>query len=109
MPTTDTGIKIMTTLTDGICRRCRTPTFGGWSRNGRMAAELVTVDSQPLDPVQELRALVAGCRTWTLHTVARELHPRGPDAIRDRPAGTRPRQTVHATHVCTPAPWRIPP
>lgn len=98
----------MTTLSSGQCRRCGQATFGGWTNRGEVVAMLVTVDAQPLDPGQELAAAVAGCATWTLHgpVGVGVLTARGPWAIRTRPAGTRPRQTVHATHVCDPAPWR---
>jgi hypothetical protein len=96
-------------LTRGTCRRCGTDTISGLTGNGRAVALDVTVDATPLDPPGELRALMAGCATWTLHTVADELHPRPPSVIRSRPAGTRPRQTVHPTHWCTPTPGRTPP
>jgi hypothetical protein len=63
----------------------------------------VTVDAQPIaTPEQELWWLtVAGCRTWTLHPVASQLHPRSALKIRQRPAGVYPRQTVHPEHKCT--------
>jgi hypothetical protein len=86
-------------LTRGPCRRCGQDTISGLSGT-RSAAVDVRVDADPLTPVQELDRLVAGCRTWTLHTVADELHPRPAHVIRTRPAGTRPRQTVHAEHAC---------
>lgn len=90
-------------------------------RCGRCGAELLTglcagidvqVDAAPLSPIGELHAVLAGVRTCTLHVVAMELHPRGAQAIRERPAGTRPRQSVHSHHRCgatwlaldTPAP-----
>jgi hypothetical protein len=86
------------------CNRCGRQIIGGWTRGGRLLSFQVTVDADPLDSEQELAALVAGCRTWTLHTVPDELHPRTAWHIRNRPAGTIPRQTVHVDHQCTPAP-----
>jgi hypothetical protein len=94
----------MTGLDHGPCGRCRRQTIGGWTRGGRLLSEQVTVDAGPLDPEQELAHLVAGRRTWTLHTVPDELHPRDARTIRLRPAGTIPRQTVHPDHTCTPPP-----
>lgn len=98
-------IKIMSRLTASRCRDCGTPTFGGWT--AEPCALLVTLDAQALNPEQELTALMAGCWTWTLHAVPFELTMRGARTIRQRPAGTRPRQSVHADHRCT-APWRTP-
>jgi hypothetical protein len=92
------------TLDHGSCGRCRTPTIGGWSGNGRTSGFQVTVDAQPLTPEWELWALLAGRRTWTLHVVPDQLYPRLPSTIRSRPAGTHPRQTVHADHECTHPP-----
>lgn len=86
-------------LTLGPCPRCGADTIRGLS-GGRLLGQDVRVDAGPLDPRQELASLVAGCATWTLHTVAAELRPRLPHVIRARPAGTIPRQTVHADHVC---------
>jgi len=91
-------------LTHATCRRCGRETIGGWSGTGQLLSVQTTVDADPLTPEQELRVLVAGCWTWTLYTVAAQLHPRSARIIRQRPAGTRPRQTVHADHQCTP--WR---
>lgn len=88
------------TLTHGPCPRCGRDTVAGLSGNGKAAGLEVTVDSRPLNPAGELAALVAGCATWTLHTTADELHPRPAHVIAARPAGTVPRQTVHASHVC---------
>ena len=96
----------MAKLTGNTCQHCGVPVIGGWTGTGELLSELVTVDAQPLTPEQELAATVAGCRTFTLHTVAGQLHPRTAWTIRRRPAGTRPRQTVHPTHWCTPTPWR---
>lgn len=97
-------------LTQGPCGHCGRPVIGGWSGNGRVLSVQVTVDATPLTtPEQELAAAVAGRDTWTLHPVAGELHPRGPFEIRHRPAGTRPGQTVHPAHVCTPPAGRTRP
>jgi len=86
--------------------RCGADTIAGWSGNGRSSGFQVRVDAQPLTPEQELLLILAGRRTWTLHTVADELHPRPARVIRQRPAGSTPRQTVHPDHVCTPPPGR---
>lgn len=97
----------MAKLTETPCGRCGRLTIGGWSGTGELLSVQVTADLDPLTtPEEELTALVAGCRTWTLHTVARQLEPRTARIIRQRPAGTRPRQTVHPDHRCTPRPWR---
>lgn len=90
-------------LSRSKCARCGTATFGGWTREP--CALLITLDAMPLDPESELAAAVAGCRTWTLHAIPQELTMRAPSAIRAHPAGTAPRQSVHAEHRCT-APWR---
>lgn len=90
----------MAGLTDEPCPRCRLETVAGWSASGFM----VRVDVQPLTPELELLALLAGRHTYTLHTWARELRHRPPRVIRQRPAGTTPRQTVHMDHQCTPPP-----
>lgn len=93
-------------LTRGPCGHCGRDTLGGWTGTGRLLSMLVTVDTDPLTPEGELRALVAGCSTWTLHTVAGQLHARLPATIRAHPAGTRPRQTVHPEHRCTRV-WQV--
>jgi hypothetical protein len=96
----------MAKLTDTRCGHCGRQTIGGWSGTGELLSMLVSVDADPLaSPEEELAALVAGCPTWTLHPVARQLHPRSARMIRTRPVG-HPRQTVHAEHRCTPRPWR---
>lgn len=96
----------MATLTRTPCGRCGRDTIGGWSGTGELLSVQVTVDAEPLtSPEQELAALVAGCRTWTLHPVAGQLHARTARTIRLRPVG-HPRQTVHPTHECAPGPWR---
>jgi len=93
-------------ISDSVCRHCGRQTLGGWSGSGQVASIQVTVDAAPLTPLQELAATLAGWRTWTFHTGVRQLHTRDAGTIRRRPAGTRPRQTVHAQHQCTPHPWR---
>lgn len=97
---------IVTTLEHSPCPRCGVATIGGWSGTGQLLSVQVTVDAAPItDPEQELWwVAVAGRRTWTLHPVASELHPRSARKIRLRPAGVTPRQTVHPEHVCTPPP-----
>jgi hypothetical protein len=91
------------TLQTGPCPRCGRDVIGGWSGSGRLLSVQVTVDAAPIgDPEQELWwVAVAGCRTWTLHPVAGELHPRSARTIRLRPAGVHPRVTVHPDHRCT--------
>jgi hypothetical protein len=101
----------VTRLEHGPCGRCGRDVIGGWSGTGQILSVQVTVDAAPIPgPEQELRWLaVAGCRTWTLHAVAAQLHPRSARTIRLRPAGTRPRQTVHPEHRCTPPAERTRP
>lgn len=60
----------------------------------------VTVDAAPVSPIGELEAVLAGLTTYTHHEVAGELYHRAGSTIRSRPAGTRPRQTVHPAHRC---------
>lgn len=86
------------TLDTGPCPRCKGDTISG--RSSGPTAWDIRVDAAPLDPLAELTSTVAGCRTWTLHTVAGELYLRSPRKIVSSPAGTRDRQTVHADHVC---------
>lgn len=89
--------------TSASCPLCSGPVLvGSWYGMEQ------TVDATELGPTAELDELVAGGRTWTHHTGIGELHPRTPWIIRTRPAGTRPRQTVHATHRCPPTPERTP-
>jgi len=64
----------------------------------------VKLDPEVLDPLGELRALMAGRLTFTRYTYSGDVHSRMPSKIRARPAGTRPRQDVHALHDCTPDP-----
>lgn len=91
-------------LTIGPCGRCGADVISGRS-DGATHWDAI-VDSTPLDPLQELSAVVAGCRTWTHYTAPGLLYLRGRRIIRERPAGTRARQTVHADHRC---PGRTPP
>jgi hypothetical protein len=63
----------------------------------------VVLDPEPLTPVDELRALVAGCRTYTRHLNG-DVHPRTAHKIRAAPAGSTPRSTVHRTHEHPPPP-----
>lgn len=93
----------MTKLEHAPCGHCGVDTIGGWSGTGQVLSVQVTVDAEPITtPEQELWWLtVAGCRTWTLHPVASQLHPRSALKIRQRPAGVYPRQTVHPEHRCT--------
>lgn len=60
----------------------------------------VTLDSRPLSAAGELAAVMAGVWTYSHHLVPDEVHVRGAWSINMRPAGTRPRQTIHATHTC---------
>ena len=59
----------------------------------------VRIDDAELDALGELRCLVAGGTTYTRHASG-EVHRRTATTIRTQPAGTHPRQTVHALHVC---------
>lgn len=78
------------------CRSC-----GGDVLEGRTAAGLdVVVDAAQLSAVGELQASMAGVGTLTHHQVPSELHHRSAWSIRARPAGSRPRQSVHARHQC---------
>lgn len=61
----------------------------------------VRLDPEVLDTLGELRAILAGRRTYTRHTYSGEVHHRPAYKIRERPAGSRPRQDVHAEHRCT--------
>jgi hypothetical protein len=64
----------------------------------------VRLDPEVLDPLSELRAAVAGRRTFTVHAGSGAVFGRGASQIRARPAGTRPRQDVHAEHRCPSTP-----
>lgn len=103
MDRTAVGRGDMTALEEHNCGHCGRPVIGGWSGTGQLLSVQITVDAQPIpSPEAELWWLVAGCRTWTLHTVARQLHPRDHRKIRQWPAGITPRRTVHPVHRCTP-------
>lgn len=82
--------------------RCGVDTVQGLSASGLEER----VDAAPLNPEQELAAIVAGLRTFTLYVVPDQLHVRLAHHVRARPAGTHPRQTVHAEHRCTHQPGR---
>lgn len=64
----------------------------------------VRLDPEPLGPLGELRCVLAGRRTYTVHTGTGAVFHRPARTIRSRPAGTIPRQHVHAEHQCTPSP-----
>lgn len=63
----------------------------------------VRLEPEVLTPLGELRVILAGGRTYTRHVYSGAVHHRGAYEIRTRPAGSRPRQDVHAGHRC-PAP-----
>src|SRR3954468_19407227 len=73
----------MTRIDHGTCGHCGRPVLGGWSGTGTMLSVQVTVDAAPLpSPEAELAWLaVPGRRTWTLHPVAGQLHPRSPRKV----------------------------
>lgn len=78
------------------CSRCRRTVIAGLSEAGFD----VELDPIELDPRGELAVTVAGGRTFTHYTWADRIGHRGADAIRRRPAGSRPRQAVRAAHDC---------
>lgn len=78
------------------CSTCQQPTLEARTPNGLD----VVVDAAPLSAIGELQALLGGARTYTHHVVLGDLAHRYPLVIRSRPAGTAPRQTVHASHRC---------
>lgn len=90
----------MGAVTEQRCPRCRLKTMRGLSDLGLD----VVLDLEELDPRGELDAVVGGRHTWTLHTYAGQIAHRPPRVIIDRPAGTRPRQTVHRDHRCEEVP-----
>jgi hypothetical protein len=57
------------------------------------------LDPVPLDAAGELAAVVAGRRTWTLHSSG-AVRLRGAKTITEWPAATVPRQQVYADHDC---------
>lgn len=85
-------------------RRCGAQLLTGLS-GGRACSVDVALDTEPLDPLTELTAVVAGCWTWTLHPPG-DAYPRSAAAIAAHPAGTVGRQTVHADHRCPLEPRR---
>lgn len=87
------------------CSRCLGEVIAGHTEYG-FAVEL---DPTELDPPGELAVAVAGGATFTWHTRADRITHRVGYTIRTRPAGTRPRQQVHAAHDCarpSPTPRR---
>lgn len=89
------------------CPHCRTPVWTGETGGGKRLALPVTLDPAALDPATELSAVLAGRRTYTRHTGTGEVHARSAAVIAARPAGGRPRETVHAAHTC-PEPLEDP-
>lgn len=87
------------------CARCGGGVIAGLSALGFD----VELDATELDPPGELAVTVAGGATYTRHTWADEIAHRPASTIRERPAGSRPRQAVHAAHDCarpSPTPRR---
>jgi len=67
-----------------------------------LAGYEVRLDTEPLDPLAELVAAVAGRRTYTAYASGGASYRDG-QTIRARPAGTRPRETVRVQHQCPPS------
>lgn len=63
----------------------------------------VRIDDEVLDALGELRVILAGGRTYSVHLGSGAVFHRPPYKIRSSPAGSRPRVDVHAEHRCTPA------
>lgn len=63
----------------------------------------MVLDSAPLTACGELAATVAGVHTYSHHHIPDEMHWRSAWSIRARPAGSRPRQSVHPRHTCDTA------
>jgi hypothetical protein len=83
------------------CRRCGAPILT--ARAGRVAALDVVADPEPLTPMQELLALLAGQLTWHLVTGSlgtQRITWRTATSIRAGP----PRHPVIADHTCPPQP-----
>jgi hypothetical protein len=80
------------------CPHCRAKTWTGVEDVAR-AALPYRLDPQQLDTTAELNALQSGRLTWTRHSSGAVLL-RSATVILARPAGTVPRQTVHADHAC---------
>lgn len=89
----------------GRCRRCRAPVIDVLTEAGFDLA----LDPAVLTPLGELRAAVAGHATFTRYTFSGAVHHRPAYKILERPAGTRPRQDVHAVHTCAPHAHPAPP
>jgi hypothetical protein len=60
----------------------------------------VRIEAETLDPLGELRVVMAGRRTYSVHTYSGAVFARLPYKIKAQPAGTRPRVEVHAEHTC---------
>lgn len=82
-------------ISAGRCR-CGAAVLSGLCSSGYDVA----VDRAPLSALGELEAVLAGVHTYTHHSGPGELHHRSAFAIRTRPAGSVPRQTVHPVHLC---------
>lgn len=78
------------------CARCGRGVIAGLSDAGFD----VELDPTELDTLGELAVTVAGGATYTRHTWADSIAHRNGRTIRERPAGSRPRQAVHTTHDC---------
>ena len=85
-------------MTVSRCPRCRSKVIEVLTESGFD----VRLDPDPLDPLGELLAAMAGRSTYTRHVGSGAVHHRPARVIRERPAGTRPRQDVHPDHVCPP-------
>jgi len=68
----------------------------------------VKLDPDPLSALDELRAVLAGRRTYSRRWVRGEVYPRSPGKIRGEPAGSNPFVAVHVEHDCTPTPAPTP-
>lgn len=86
----------------GVCATCGAPVLR--ARAGRVAALDVTADPEPINPVQEIHALLAGRLAWHLVTNSlgqQRITWRTPEDIR---AGPKPNRLVIADHICPPQP-----
>ncbi|MGW4028207.1 hypothetical protein ACWEFL_02625 [Streptomyces sp. NPDC004838] len=83
----------------GTCHRCGAPVIT--ARAGRTAALDVIAEPEPLDPIEEIQARLAGRLTWCLVTTAL-----GTRRIAWRNPGFTPhdRHLVLADHACPPRP-----
>jgi hypothetical protein len=61
----------------------------------------LTLDAVPLDPMSELGHVLLGASTFTVYESDGHAAWRSPLHLRHRPAGTRPRETVHPAHRCS--------